>query len=76
MVVSVPPLFPLSNQKPAGHRSYPLSQRPQSADRQNIAEEGDWPTAPRDGSRGGSAEHAQTAPEGGARHLQPESDDM
>lgn len=51
--VSGPSLFPTV--QPADGRSYPIGQRPQSAGRQDVAEEGNWTTAPR-----GGATHAAT----------------
>lgn len=70
------PLFPfVFNQKPAGSHSYPIGQRPQSTDGQDIAEKGDWPTAPRGGATHATTEHAQMVTESHTRHLEPDYDD-
>lgn len=75
MVVPLPLCFPSANQKPFGSSgSYPIGQRPQSADRQGIAEEGDWPTAPRGRMTRSATERAETVTKSQTRHLEPDYD--
>lgn len=58
--------------QPADGRSYPIGQRPQSAGRQDVAEEGDRTTAPRGGATHAATERIQTAAESQTRHLEPD----
>lgn len=52
--------------------SYPAGQWPQSAHRQDIAQEGDWPVAPCGGATHATLERAQTATESQTRDLKPD----
>lgn len=53
-------------------RSYPIGQRPQSAGRQDVEEEGDRTTAPRGGATHAATERIQTAAERQTRDLEPD----
>lgn len=68
--VNGPSLFPTV--QPADGRSYPIGQRPQSAGRQDVAEEGDWTTAPRGGATHAATERIQTAAESQTGYLEPD----
>lgn len=52
--------------------SYPAGQWPQSAHRQDIAQEGDWPVAPCGRATHATLERAQTVTESQTRDLKPD----
>lgn len=68
MVVPFTPHCPISS------CSYPIGQLTNSADRQEVAEKGNWPTAPSGGTTHTTPERAQTATESQTRHLEPDND--
>lgn len=67
-----PPLFSSSNQKPCQSRSYPIGQRPQGIDRQEEAEESNWPAVPGGGTTDTTTERAQTVTQSQTRHPEPD----